>query len=149
MGSLDVLTTQECLTLLGARAVGRVALTHRALPVVLPVSYVLEGRDLLLRTHPGSALAAGRDGVVVAFETDNIDDVARTGWTVLVVGMMRELTGAQELVHAQQLDLIAWPGEDRSSLVRITSAQITGRRLLPQANPNAWASSRNSSRTDG
>jgi len=129
MDLLETMTFDECLQALAAKRVGRIALTHRALPVVFPVNYVLDGHSVLLRTAPGTALAAARDEVVVAFEVDDIDETHEGGWSVLVTGFMREITDVDEILRAEQLDLVSWSGDDRSHYVRITPARITGRRI--------------------
>ena len=47
----------ECLRLLASTTVGRVALTSKALPVILPVNYAVDGDTVVIRTRPGSLLA--------------------------------------------------------------------------------------------
>ncbi len=130
--TIQAMSFSECLRALGSKSVGRIALTHRALPVVFPVNYLLDGHCVLLRTAPGTALAAAREEVVVAFEVDEIDEATRSGWSVLLTGFMRELRGVDELARAEQLNLVSWTGDERSHFVRITPAQITGR-LVPPA----------------
>lgn len=135
IGGMDVLENMsfdECLRALAGKRVGRIALTHRALPVVFPVNYQLDGHSVLLRTAPGTALAAARDEVVVAFEVDDIDEERQAGWSVLVTGFMRELTDVDDLLRADGLGLASWTGDERSHYVRITPARVTGRRIRPQ-----------------
>lgn len=131
MDLLEVMSFDECLHALASERIGRIALTHHALPVVFPVNYVLDGHSILLRTAPGTALAAARDEVVVAFEIDDVDDESQSGWSVLVTGFMRELTDAEDLRHADQLGLVTWTGSGREHYVRITPAKVTGRRITP------------------
>ena len=133
MDLLENMSFDECLQALAAKRVGRIALTHRALPVVFPVNYVLDGHSILLRTAPGTALAAARDEVVVAFEVDEIDEQQQAGWSVLVTGFMRELTDVDDVLRADRLRLASWTGDERSHYVRITPARVTGRRIRPPA----------------
>ena len=133
MDLLENMSFDECLHALAAKRVGRIALTHRALPVVFPVNYVLDGHSVLLRTAPGTALAAARGEVVVAFEVDDIDDQQQSGWSVLVTGFMRELTDVDDVLRAEGLGLASWTGDERSHFVRITPARVTGRRIRPPA----------------
>ena len=67
-------------------SVGRLALSVRALPVIVPVQYYLDGRRLAvcLGHHelPGRAL----DETIIAFAADSIDPVTRSGWSVQVQG---------------------------------------------------------------
>jgi nitroimidazol reductase NimA-like FMN-containing flavoprotein (pyridoxamine 5'-phosphate oxidase superfamily) len=123
----------ECLRLLGSVAVGRIALTRHALPVILPVNFALDGQTIVVRTGVGSILAAARDGVVVAFEADEVDEHLETGWSVLVTGTMREVTGASELLRVQRLHLYPWAGGARPFYVRITPGIVSGRRVASLA----------------
>ncbi len=78
----DALSEQECWELLATASVGRLALSVRALPVIVPVQYHLDGRRLAVclghRELPERAL----DGTVIAFAADSIDPVTRSGWLV-------------------------------------------------------------------
>src|SRR4051794_33416665 len=48
------LTRDECLRLIAARRIGRLAFIHRAgLPLILPVNYVLDDDAVLIRSGPG------------------------------------------------------------------------------------------------
>jgi hypothetical protein len=123
--------TDECFDLLASTSVGRVALTRKALPVILPVNYAVDGDTVVIRTRPGSLLASSRErGVVVAFEVDELDRETCTGWSVLVTGTLREITDVGELARAEQLPLVPWVGGDRRHFVRITPGMVSGRRIL-------------------
>lgn len=83
------LTADECRRLLRANRIGRLAVTAGALPCVLPVQYVVEGRTLLLRTPGHDEVGDGIDGQVVGFETDSLDLEHGVGWCVSVTGTAR------------------------------------------------------------
>ncbi|HET8616917.1 MAG TPA: pyridoxamine 5'-phosphate oxidase family protein [Actinomycetales bacterium] len=122
--------TDECFHLLASTTVGRVALTRKALPVILPVNYAVDGDTVVIRTRPGSLLASSRErGVVVAFEVDELDRETCSGWSVLVTGTLREITDVGELARAEQLPLVPWVGGDRRHFVRITPGMVSGRRI--------------------
>lgn len=104
----QTLSHEECLRLLGSTAIGRLAYTQAALPAVRPVSFTLSGEEVLIPVRVGSALADAVRGAVVAFEADVYDDVARTGWTVTVVGPSCVLEGRPP---ARTLDGAARPGD--------------------------------------
>jgi len=124
------LAPDECLRLLAESAVGRVALTSKALPVILPVNYAMDGDTVVILTRPGSLLATSRErGVVVAFEVDELDRRTCSGWSVLVTGTLREITDVGELARAEQLPLVPWVGGDRRHFVRITPGLLSGRRI--------------------
>jgi two-component system, NarL family, response regulator DevR len=94
---LEVLSRDACLRLLATATLGRVGVSVDALPRVLPVNFRFDGGRILIRTGTGTKLDAAADNAVVAFEVDEIDPVAHTGWSVVVTGMARELTDAGEL----------------------------------------------------
>jgi hypothetical protein len=79
------LTREQCLDLLAGGGFGRVVGTDSAMPAVFPISYVLDGQEVIFQTETGSALA-GTAGDVVAFHADQFDGVTGTGWTVLGIG---------------------------------------------------------------
>ncbi len=125
------LSRAECLDLLSAGTVGRVVLTHRALPVALPVNYAVDGESVVFRTSSATALMAAADGSVVAFEVDHVDLPSRSGWSVLITGVAREVYGS-DVLRADQLRLDSWVATDREArYVRIPLAMISGRRLQP------------------
>jgi uncharacterized protein len=126
---LEILTRAECVELLHTKRIGRVALSMRALPVVLPVSYALLGSDIVVRTGPGSKLEAALTGAVVGFEVDDIDEATGTGWSVLVQGAASVLDDPAAIKAASQLQLRPWSRRATDRFVRITTVEVTGRRL--------------------
>jgi uncharacterized protein len=129
-GVLTHLDRATCLALLASRPVGRLVFTHRALPDVLPVNYRLDGENLLIRLSSGSVAATATRDAVVAFEVDDIDVAAHTGWSVTVVGRAHEVTEASELRRVLALDLTTWIGDARDHVISIAVEKVTGRRLF-------------------
>jgi len=76
----------RCWELLATISVGRLALSVRALPQILPVQYYLDGRSLAVCLGHGQVPERALDDVVIAFAADAIDPVTRTGWSVQVQG---------------------------------------------------------------
>ncbi len=54
-----------------------------------PVTFCLDGEDIVMRTTPGSRLAAATRDHVVAFEADDFDAALSTGWSVSAIGRAR------------------------------------------------------------
>ncbi len=125
---LAVLDSQECQALLATQRIGRVGL---ATPMVLPVQYAMFDGDVVFRTAPGEKLIAAVMGRTVAFEIDDFDVSAMTGWSVVVVGTPEEVTDRNELARMQELDLHPWAGELRDRFVRIHTEELSGRRIDP------------------
>ena len=126
---LSELPESECIRLLTTVSVGRIALTQRALPVVLPVNFALDGHAVVVRTGPGSLLARPQDGSVVAFEADQLDADACSGWTVMVVGTLDWVSGASSVLRAEQLRIRSWVGSGHGHFARIAPGLISGLRL--------------------
>jgi nitroimidazol reductase NimA-like FMN-containing flavoprotein (pyridoxamine 5'-phosphate oxidase superfamily) len=127
-GTLIPLSGVECRELLGSRQVGRLAYIARAgVPDIVPVNYVLDRDDVLIRSGPGPKLQAAERRELVAFEVDDFDDDAHTGWSVVVHGMavreFRAQAGRDERSPAP------WASGPRYSTIRISSRRITGRRV--------------------
>ncbi|MFD8413101.1 MULTISPECIES: pyridoxamine 5'-phosphate oxidase family protein [unclassified Streptomyces] len=130
----------EALSLLGTVPLGRVVFTRHALPAVRPVNHLLDGEDIVLRVHDGGALAAlaapcDGAGVVVAYETDDIDARTRLGWSVVVTGYARPVTDpAQAAAYEDRLR--PWVlGPEPCRVVRIRPDLVTGFRLEHAAAP--------------
>ncbi|RFU86612.1 helix-turn-helix domain-containing protein [Streptomyces triticagri] len=123
------LSEHDCRDLVGSHGIGRIGRTDRdGLPVVVPVNYVVtpDGHPAF-RTAAGTVVA-GAAGETVAFEVDRIDEVTRTGWSVLFVGEAREVYGPAE---QQRLDAHSpnspWAGGPREQWVVLTPKRVTGR----------------------
>ena len=125
---LELLDRRECLDLLRVGGLGRLGLSIRALPVVLPVCYGLLGDDVVFRTGTGTKLAAAVDGAVVCFEADHFDP-PNGGWSVCVTGFVTPITRPDELAAVEALGLPDLLPAPRRYAVRIHSELITGRRL--------------------
>jgi uncharacterized protein len=128
------MSRERCVDRLRATAVGRVAVTNKALPAVVPVNYVLDGSSIVFRTEREGMLARACDGTVVAFEIDELSVDGRSGWSVLVVGVAELLTGSAAL-RAIETGLVSAAGDGRDQFVAITIGQLTGRVVGPVAMP--------------
>jgi nitroimidazol reductase NimA-like FMN-containing flavoprotein (pyridoxamine 5'-phosphate oxidase superfamily) len=127
---LEVLSREECLRLLSTAVLGRLAVSTAALPTILPVNFCFDGQRILFRTGDGTKLHAATRNAVVAFEVDDIEPAAQTGWSVVVTGVARELTQPGELDDATEQPLRRWaPGPDHR-VVAISTDMVSGRRIF-------------------
>ncbi|MEU8617507.1 pyridoxamine 5'-phosphate oxidase family protein [Streptomyces sp. NPDC048623] len=129
----------EALQLLSTVPLGRIVFTRRALPAVRPVNHLVDAGDIVLRTHEGAALTthareAGSDGVVVAYEADQIDLVTRLGWSVVVTGYCLPVTDPAEADRYRAL-LHPWTDQRNDEVLRIRPDLVTGIRLVPAVRP--------------
>lgn len=131
---LEVLDRSECLELLAAASIGRVVFTDRGLPVVLPVTFVLDDDAVVFRTVAGSRLATKTNGAVVAFEVDDVEPALRVGWSVSVHG--QATTGPVPAALGSRL--VPWAAGSRDELVRIPLTVVTGRRIPPRPGGSTW-----------
>ena len=125
------LDRQECLRLLAKVPVGRIVHTRKALPAVLPVNFGLDGDGaVVLRTSAASELARAVDGVVVAFEVDEVDAVTQSGWSVVVTGPARVVTDPGEHERLMRTGPRSWVPSPQEVFVRIEPELVTGRELV-------------------
>ena len=137
-GRLVILDHTECWALLRERSVGRLAWVSEGGLQVTPVNYsvdlsaVTHGSPpaLVVRTAAHSAIARECDGRPVALEVDDLDPVARNGWSVLARGQaeLRLAAPLPGLVHPVALPE-PWPAGTRPVLLRLEVDLLTGRRL--------------------
>lgn len=116
----------ECLGKLAGQTVGRIAVTHQALPAIVPVNYALAGNTIVFRTEPGGMLERACQGTVVAFEVDDLAADGSGGWSVLVVGIAEPLDGSAVL-RAMETGLTSAAGPGRNRFVGITIGEVSGR----------------------
>jgi nitroimidazol reductase NimA-like FMN-containing flavoprotein (pyridoxamine 5'-phosphate oxidase superfamily) len=127
--TLEHLSPDQCLRLLGQVPLGRIVYTRQALPAVELVNFALVGGDIIIRTDSGGKLAAATRGSVVAFEADHVDTTAHAGWSVTIVGYSRAVADAEEIHRLEQVDLAPWAPGKRDHFIRISPSIVTGRRV--------------------
>jgi uncharacterized protein len=125
------LESAECFRLLAGNTIGRVVFTDAALPAAQPVTYFLDGEEVVFDTDGGSKLAATTRGAVVASQVDEIDMGRRTGWSVLGVGEAYEVLVPDRLAElAERMPAPLAP--DRTSYtIAVPLQRLTGRRPAP------------------
>jgi uncharacterized protein len=126
---LEVLDRAECLRLLAGSLLGRVAVSIGALPVILPVNFLLDGDRILIRTGEGTKLAAAARNAVVAFEVDDVDPFGHSGWSVSVTGTAQEITDREELERITTLPLPHWTPNSVSRVIALSTELVSGRRI--------------------
>lgn len=125
--------------MLETATIGRLGLCMGALPVVLPVNFVLTEHGIVIRTQPGTKLDAATANAVVAFEVDDFDAMYHAGWSVAVTGIAREITDPGELAWAERLPLAPWAIDHPSHFLCISTEVVSGRRIRRDA-PRALVS---------
>ncbi len=127
---LEVMTTAECDHLLATTAIGRIGFIADGDVVILPINFQFVGGTVVFRTGTGSKLSAALMHRPVAFEIDSFDVSLHSGWSVLVKGVVSEITDPAELASIATTNLKPWVDTvDRDRWVRIRPDEITGRKI--------------------
>jgi len=132
---LEVLDQAECLRLLALATLGRVAVSTKALPMVMPVSYRLVNEQIVFRTRRDTHLGLGTHNSVVAFEVDDIHPTDHSGWSVMVTGIASEVHDPSRIAALEGTDLPRWSGGDATRVVAIELTLVSGRRSSPKEMP--------------
>ena len=127
--TLQQLSRDECLRLVGQVGIGRIVYTREALPAVELVNFALDDGDIVIRTDASGKLAAATRGAVVAFEADSVDTAAHSGWSVTIVGYSRAVTDGADIRHLEQSGLVPWAPGRHDHFIRISPGIVNGRRV--------------------
>ena len=124
------LAFDECVRLLHAGVVGRIALTTPDGPHIMPMNYSVVDEALVVATSPYSALGTYGNGLVVAFEVDRFDYESHTGWSVVVRGRAETVTAPEDVQRVkQQWAPRPWADGSRNLHLRIPWTEVSGRSL--------------------
>lgn len=124
---LHELTKAECMELIQSQPVGRLAFAGPSGIVVLPVNFAVRDGQVVLSTSPFGVIAREARGDV-AFEVDEIDPTARSGWSVLLQGRL-DHDLADSLGHETSVASEPWAGGIRNLRLTIEPRSVSGRRL--------------------
>jgi nitroimidazol reductase NimA-like FMN-containing flavoprotein (pyridoxamine 5'-phosphate oxidase superfamily) len=134
----------ECLRLISAGGVGRLAYPDPFGVAVLPVNYKLHEGSIVFRTTQDSPtcedLRTGIQGAEyeVSFEIDDLREDAHAGWFVFIQGAAHHMDSEDERASIAALDAGPWTAASPEHFVRITPAHITGRRLHRRLAAAMW-----------
>jgi len=117
----DLIPEEECWELLATASVGRLALSVKVLPTILPVQYYLDGHTLAVCLGHHEVTERSLHDAIIAFAADAIDPVTRSGWSVQIQGRS---------VILRQIGFDTDCGQPTAGqIVRIEPAKITGHRV--------------------
>jgi uncharacterized protein len=124
---VTAMTDHECWAELSSMTLGRLATSIEGQPDIFPVNYVVQRHTVLIRTAEGTKLTSAVTNERVAFEAD--EHGLTEGWSVVVKGHARVLSTAEELAAAEKADVLPWTATHKQRFIRITPAEISGRRF--------------------
>ena len=123
----------ECLELLAAKTVGRIAYATESGARILPVNYILVGNSVIFRTVPAGEIFHNAVNSNCAFEVDETDEFFQQGWSVVAVGHL-QLATEDDFAQIRYGKLPEpWAGGDRWMFVRLPCEQVSGRRVIAGA----------------
>ena len=125
---LRVLSRDESLHLLATTNFGRIAISSRALPMILPVQFELDGDRIVVTTWDGSILSKATRGAVVAFEAEGPARLGHPSWSVLVNGVADHVG---EVACAERGS--AWVPDRSACVISISTDHVSGRQT-----PDHW-----------
>ncbi len=131
-GELLELPRNACLDLLASSHFGRlVVATPDGKPVIRPVNYAFDrpSQSVIFRTAGGSKFHALTHAATAAFEIDGVDELARTGWSVIIQGVPEEVVRRDELVRLDRHGLEPWVPGAELHWMRIRARTVSGRRI--------------------
>lgn len=131
---LETLTTDQCNAHLASGGVGRVVFASPRGPVALPVNFEFTEGEVIFSTDESKAATIEKE--LVGFEVDRVDEAMSEGWSVVVSGHARRVEDPEELQRLGSLDLQAWAGGDRHSLIGIKPEELTGRVIVHHSMPD-------------
>ncbi len=135
---MEVLSRSECYRILASRSIGRIAVVIDTYPVIIPVNYGLDGETVVIRTAPGTTVAAA-DQSNVTFEVDEFDAGRKTGWSVLLRGKAEAVTfsdPADVIERTVAAGASPWAPGERGLWIRVTPEAVSGRRIVPGSDFN-------------
>lgn len=129
MTELVDVSVDECWELLATMQFARLAWNSGSGPILLPVNFMVHGREIWMRTTAYSTIAEQVDESPIAVEVDDVDRETHVGWSVLLRGR------AEVIYHEEQVPegvdaLHTWPSGARPLWVRLRPDIVTGRRLV-------------------
>ncbi|MCZ3386347.1 MAG: pyridoxamine 5'-phosphate oxidase family protein [Actinomycetia bacterium] len=122
------LAISDAVALLSSATVGRVVFSVAALPAIAPITFAVHGDAVVMRTSAHTRLASAADGGVLAFEVDDVNPAARTGWSVVVTGVAEVVRDPVQQAVIHGLVAPYAPGENDVA-VRLPLTVVTGRRV--------------------
>ncbi|MEY9214534.1 pyridoxamine 5'-phosphate oxidase family protein [Thermobifida halotolerans] len=129
---LREIDSQECLELIKAGGVGRVAFTvpGESAPTVLPVNFLVHNESIVFRTTGHGVIAEHATDGYISFEVDRFDGATSEGWSVLVIGRARPIRDPLDLSRLRETASVQpWAAGERDLFVTIVPKKITGRRV--------------------
>ena len=127
---VEVLERDACERLLASHDIGRIAFSLGGVPEIFPVNYASDGSTVVFRTSDGTRLV--RSALQrAAFEVDEFDQEAHIAWSVVVHGVVVEITDSADplAVRLREKPVLPLAPGAHERWMALYSSSITGRRF--------------------
>lgn len=127
---MDPLDEHSCLEHLHSASLGRIAFRRGDDIEIYPVNYACDGSIVVYRTAGASRLAeAPRDHV--AFEVDGWDAEERVGWSVVIKGIVLDVTAGNDPFSKslRERNVVPLAPGRRERWMAVYPSSVTGRRF--------------------
>jgi hypothetical protein len=104
-----------------------VGVSINALPVILPVNFIIVDNWIVFRTVPGTKFDAAMVRSVAAFEADDHAPDGSWGWSVLVRGFAQAMKDGRVLADADAISPWAFRGGEANHVAGVAMTLVTGR----------------------
>ena len=124
---ISVMSPEACRAQLERENVGRVGLPGEP-PDVIPLNYVYDEDAVIIRVD-SSSVVARFVACTVSFEVDHYEIDTQAGWSVLVSGVLEEVTTevATRWGTERQVRLYPWAPGNKDRWLRIRPIRLSGR----------------------
>ncbi|MDA8197034.1 MAG: pyridoxamine 5'-phosphate oxidase family protein [Actinomycetota bacterium] len=120
----ELLSDEECISLLKEHSLGRIGISINALPAILPVVYRIVDDAIVIDGWGSARIGDALVQSVVAFEVDEVKDEVGCGWSVLVIGVASSIEDYLDLSDGMS-------GSSHRETFVIRPDIISGRRVNP------------------
>jgi nitroimidazol reductase NimA-like FMN-containing flavoprotein (pyridoxamine 5'-phosphate oxidase superfamily) len=122
------LSDEDCWSLLRTHKLGRLAIVIEGRPRIFPVNYAAADDTIVFRTQPGAKLEHGA-GSSTCFEIDDYDQRTSMAWSVMVVGVLKDITGAGDARSRSLRSLAVEPAAPGQRLhwLALQADEVSGR----------------------
>jgi nitroimidazol reductase NimA-like FMN-containing flavoprotein (pyridoxamine 5'-phosphate oxidase superfamily) len=122
------LSREECWSRLRAHEFGRLAVVIGGGPRVFPMNYAVGEDAVVFRTLPGTKLDHG-PGSRACLEIDGYEERSATGWSVMVLGELVDITDTQDArsVALRKLPVRPVAPGVRQHWLALIAEEVTGR----------------------
>jgi hypothetical protein len=125
----DDLDPTVCWRLATRVGVGRVGFVYDGEPMVLPVNCAVIDEKVVFRTDGHSMFHDLGAGTRVAFEADHIDEVAESGWSVLMRGRLWDVDDPALTERLEALPTHPWAPGHKDRWMVIVPDHVSGRSI--------------------